>query len=286
LSTTNREDQPITGTMPSPLPNFDEAVWQQFEHFVAGLRGTFHRSDQFQRFRAYLRALLEPCERKNIESLAASASSVMAVEANLPQAFQHFVSQSPWNPDRLLEATRANQERSPNADSTVWVVHDAVFSKKGKHSVGVQRQFARSEGKKLNCQIGVVVAQWNAEEYLPLACRLYIPTTWLKENEETARRSIPEEYRRGSSKGEIALELLDRLKAELQVAPTFIAEEGYHGTHAFVEGLAQRSAGRSSGSNGSKSIWDSITSKGGPGRAGTTTSHLCLSPTAFWFRGS
>jgi SRSO17 transposase len=227
--------------MPSPLPNFDEAVWQQFEHFVAGLRGTFHRSDQFQRFRAYLRALLEPCERKNIESLAASASSVMAVEANLPQAFQHFVSQSPWNPDRLLEATRANQERSPNADSTVWVVHDAVFSKKGKHSVGVQRQFARSEGKKLNCQIGVVVAQWNAEEYLPLACRLYIPTTWLKENEETARRSIPEEYRRGSSKGEIALELLDRLKAELQVAPTFIAEEGYHGTHAFVEGLAQRS---------------------------------------------
>jgi hypothetical protein len=86
-----------------PLPPFDDARTARFERYVATLREVFHRADQALRFRAYARGLLEPGGRKNVEGVAA-AGRVMMVEANLPQALQHFISHSPWAAGRLFVA--------------------------------------------------------------------------------------------------------------------------------------------------------------------------------------
>lgn len=241
IAATRPKDRTIGPQPPTPLP-FDDARLGRFETFVAGLRPVFHRADQFLRFRAYLRGLLEPTERKNVEGLATAAAAVMTVEANLAQALQHFVSQSPWDVGRLLAAVRSSTTtvRDPQA---VWVVHDAVFPKKGRHSVGVQRQYARSAGRKLNCQVGVVVAQLGPRGYLPLAARLYLPAGWLRENAETVERTIPEEFRAGKTKVEIALELIDGLRAELGLPSSVVAEDGYANQPAFTEGLTERSVG-------------------------------------------
>ena len=50
-----------------------------------------------------------------------------------------------------------------------WIVDDTGFLKKGKHSVGVQRQYTGSAGKITNCQIGVSLTVATSDEHVPRA---------------------------------------------------------------------------------------------------------------------
>jgi SRSO17 transposase len=239
----SRPPLPARGTRISqaprpPVSSFDAEREQRFEAFVAGLRPVFQRSDQFLRFRAYVRGLLEAGERKNFESLAAAAGTVMLAEADLAQALQHFVTQSPWSAARLMTAIRT---RAVRANDATWVVHDGVFPKKGRHSVGVQRQFARSLGRKINCQVGVFVSAIGPRgEYSPLAARLYLPANWLRDNTELAGRLVPEDHRVPLSKTQIALTLIDELLAERATPGAVTGEAGYLGSEELAVGLAER----------------------------------------------
>lgn len=206
---------------------------ERFEEYVAGYRTTFQRTDQFLRFRAYLRGLLEPSDRKNVEAIAAAAGRVIVTEANLAQALQHFVSHSPWDAGRLFAAVR--RRAAPSDPAAVWVVHDGAFVKKGRHSVGVQPQFARSLDKKVNCQVGVFVSQVGPRGFFPLTARLYLPAAWLR-NHATG---VPVDARQPASKAEIALRLLDAL-CEEGASPTVTGEPGYLTDADFREGTTAR----------------------------------------------
>jgi SRSO17 transposase len=214
------------------------AGWEvRFEEFVAGFRTTFHRADQFLRFRAYLRGLIEPSDRKNVEAIAVAARRVIHTEANLGQALQHFVSHSPWDPGRLFAAVRRHAGAIGADPAAVWVVHDGTFVKKGRHSVGVQPQFARSLGRKVNCQVGVFVTRIGPAGYFPLAARLYLPAAWLRS--QTVGTSVPEDVRSPASKAEIALRLLDEVRAETDPLPV-TGEPGYLSDMVFREGAVGR----------------------------------------------
>ena len=221
-------------------PALAGASLARFEEYVAAFRPAFHRTDQFLRFRAYLRGLLEPTDRKNVEVVAAAAARLMMVESNLAQALQHFVSHSPWDAGRLFAAVRRHTLAARTDPAAVWVVHDGVFAKKGRHSVGVQRQFARSVGKKISCQVGVFVAQIGPAGYFPLAARLYLPASWLRENTEAVEKALPLSDRDPATKAGIALRLIDELRAEGPTPPTVTGEAGYLTAPEFRDGLAAR----------------------------------------------
>lgn len=223
-----------------PPPAFDAERAARFERYAAEFRTVFQRADQFLRFRAYLRGLLEPSERKNVESLAATAGRVMTTESNLAQALQHFVSNSPWDAGRLFAAARQYAAARRSDAGAVWVVHDGAFAKKGQHSVGVHRQFARGPGKKMNCQVGVFVAQVGPAGYFPLAARLYLPPAWLREHPDALAKLLPAAERTATTKAEIALRLLDELRAESATVPPITGEEGYLTATDFRDGLAAR----------------------------------------------
>lgn len=200
----------------------------------------FQRTDQFLHCRAYLHGLLEAPKRKNLEAVALAASAGMAVDANLPQALQHFISNSPWDYRRFTARLR-ELTRTPRDDpKAVWVIHDGVFVKKGGHSVGVHRQFARSLGRKINCQIGVILAQIGPNGYFPLAARLYVPGAWLREHEDAARRQIPEPDRVLQSRWQIALTLLEEVRDGGELVRPVCAEGGYTTTSDFGDALPQR----------------------------------------------
>lgn len=230
-------------TTPS-LPLLIGARLARFEEYAATFRPAFHRADQFLRFRAYVRGLLEPTDRKNVEAIAAAAARVMMVESNLAQALQHFVSNSPWDAGRLGAAVRRHTTAARNDPAAVWVVHDGAFAKKGRHSVGVQRQFARSAGKKMNCQIGVFVAQVGPAGYFPLAARLYLPASWLREFPDAAEKVIPAEERQPATKVEIALRLIDELRGEERPPLAITGEAGYLTAPDFRDALATRNLTR------------------------------------------
>ena len=133
----------------------------------------FPRADQFRRFRAYRHGLLDDGPRKNVVAIASRSDSGLAGDSNLDQALQHFISQSPWDAGRVM--ARYREVVRPAVGGGAWVVRDAVILKKGRHSVGSQRQFARGLGRKVNSQVAVVGGAAGPAGYVPLGVRLFRP---------------------------------------------------------------------------------------------------------------
>ncbi len=169
-----------------------------------------------------------------------SAGDQTGDKSALAQALQHFISQSPWESGKLQAAYRKFLAKRLPSPQALWVVHDGIFPKKGRHSVGVQRQFVPSLGRKMNCQLAVVIGRIDAGGYHPLAARLCLPRHWLLAQAKKAEKMIPEEHREPATKFEIALRLLDELRAEQPEAPDIVAEEEYFHSTDFMNGIARR----------------------------------------------
>ena len=85
-----------------------------------------------------------------------------------------------------------------------WIIDDTGFPKKGRHSVGVARQYCGQLGKQENCQVAVSLSLANAHASLPVAYRLYLPQDWAADASAGEGR-VPEEVE-FKTKPEIALE--------------------------------------------------------------------------------
>src|SRR5689334_20236720 len=114
---------------------------------------------------------------------------------SMRQSLHHLVAKAPWRDDVLLEQVRnyvlpAMQKHGP---VVAWIVDDTGFPKKGKHSVGVTRQYCGQLGKQDNCQVAVTLSLANRDASLPVAYRLYLPEDWAKDQELRRRTKIPEE---------------------------------------------------------------------------------------------
>jgi SRSO17 transposase len=222
----------MNAVLPSRLPADRLA---RLDQYLAGYRDLFARADQARSFSLYVRGLLDGDHRKNVESIAGRVRHADGQAADLAQSLQHFVAQSPWDSGRVL--ARYRQLVRPSAAGRTWVVHDGIIPKKGRHSVGVQRQFARSLGRKVNCQVAVAVSEVDGS-CLPMTARLYLPAFWLRENQARAERTIPEPFRRPLSKAEVALELIAELLPEGPPARLF-AEDSYLSVPTFSDGLVR-----------------------------------------------
>jgi SRSO17 transposase len=79
-----------------------------------------------------------------------------------------------------LEAVRyAIETISAHEALNAWIIDDTGFLKQGKESVGVQRQYTGSAGKRTNCQIGVSLCLASRGEQFPIDFELYLPQSWI-----------------------------------------------------------------------------------------------------------
>ncbi len=124
----------------------DEHGAERFETFVDALADVIGHADRVRPLRDYCLGLLTPAERKSVEPLAAvTAPSRVSAQH---QSLLHFVAQSPWSDERVLarvlELTRPAITASEPIEA--WIIDDTSFPKKGKHSVGVTRQYCGQLG--------------------------------------------------------------------------------------------------------------------------------------------
>jgi len=127
------------------------------------------------------------------------------------------------------------------ADPTgIFVIDDTTFPKQGKHSVGVQRQHCGALGKKANCQCAVSVHYVGPKGHYPLDMRLYLPEVWLGDKQRLDKAGVPDGERRSLTKGQIALELLDRVRGEGLAGKVVVADAGYGVSGPFRDGLSGR----------------------------------------------
>ena len=169
----------------------------RFAGYVEALGAVLGHADRQQPMHDYCLGLLMPIERKSVEPMAAVTAPAQVAAKH--QSLLHFVGNAPWSDAAMLDKVRELVlpvvERSGPIEA--WIIDDTGFPKKGRHSVGVTRQYCGQLGKQDNCQVAVTLSLANRDASLPVAYRLYLPEDWRRIRASGARPRYP---RRSPSK--------------------------------------------------------------------------------------
>ena len=164
----------------------DLAAGQRLQQFFYGDIGQhLLRPEQKASFATYAFGLLSDGERKSVEPMASRATGSKHECQNMHDRLLHFVGDSPWD-DRAVRREAARYVTSTLAareSVTTWIIDDTGFPKKGRHSVGVTRQYCGQLGKQDNCQVAVSLSLANRDASPPVAYRLYLPEDWAKDQD-------------------------------------------------------------------------------------------------------
>jgi len=130
----------------------DEKSRAAFDDYVQKLVGVIGHADRAKPLKDYCLGLMLPVERKSVEPLAAVVAP--AEVSSKHQSLLHFVGQAPWSDAALLTQVRkvVQPQIEQHGPIEAWIIDDTGFPKKGKHSVGVARQYCGQLGKQDNCQ--------------------------------------------------------------------------------------------------------------------------------------
>ena len=176
----------------------------RFAAYVEALSAALGHADRRGPFKDYCLGLLMPVERKSVEPLAAITAPGRTAAQH--QSLLHFVGQGSWSDERVMIAIRDQVLPSIERRGAIeaWIIDDTGFPKKGKHSVGVTRQYCGQLGKQDNCQVAVSLSIANHAASLPIAYRLYLPEDWASDPDRRIKAGVPDDIA-FRTKPEIAL---------------------------------------------------------------------------------
>jgi SRSO17 transposase len=165
----------------------------RFAAYVERLSSALGHADRKAPLKAYCMGLILPGERKSVEPMAARVDPGRVGAAH--QSLHHFVAKADWSDEAMLASVRAEVLPAIERQGPVraWIVDDTGFPKKGRHSVGVARQYCGQLGKQDNCQIAVSLSVANDHASLPIAYRLYLPEAWADDPDRRAEAGVPED---------------------------------------------------------------------------------------------
>src|SRR6201993_1430775 len=173
------------------------------------------------------------------------------------QSLHHLVAKAPWNDDVLLGQVRthvlpAMQKQGP---VVAWIVDDTGFPKKGKHSVGVTRQYCGQVGKQDNCRVAVSLSLATWSSSLPIGYRLYLPKEWAEDAKRRDKTEVPEEVA-FQTKPDIALDQIRAAVAEKVARGVVLADAAYGINTEFRDGLTELGLQYVVGVQSSLTVWE------------------------------
>jgi SRSO17 transposase len=130
----------------------------------------------------YVQGVFSDSDRKSMQAMLARVTEPVSY-----QAFQHFITDAPWDADRIW---RRLLEILPERRG-VLILDGTSFPKQGSHSVGVARQYCGALGKIANCQVAVTAALWTGARAWWLGVLLYLPQPWIDDADRRAMARIP-----------------------------------------------------------------------------------------------
>ncbi|MHC2419955.1 SRSO17 transposase [Sinorhizobium meliloti] len=215
-----------------------ETSESRFAAYVETLASALGHADRVAPLKAYCTGLLLPGDRKSVEPMAARVEPGRVQAAH--QSLHHFVAKADWSDDAVLGIVRAQVLPALERQGPIraWIVDDTGFPKKGKHSVGVARQYCGQLGKQDNCQVAVSLSVATGQASLPVAYQLYLPESWANDAGRREKACVPEDviFR---TKPEIALTQI-RAALDAGVSPgVVLADAGYGNDTAFRTGLTE-----------------------------------------------
>jgi SRSO17 transposase len=208
----------------------------------------FGRKEARTQSLVYLNGLLLGQERKSAEPMALTFGQPTddGLGQNQVLALQRFLTASPWDyqgVQRQIQAVFAEQLQPTAADASIGIVgvlDSSGFVKKGKESVGVQRQYCGRLGKKENCQVGVFLIGVTPAGTALLDHQIYLPKEWAKDNKRRAKVRVPPEVR-FRTEPKIAVDLIRRTQAPGVIRFDWVtADETYGRNGMFLDDLESR----------------------------------------------
>ena len=201
---------------------------KRFAAYLDRLALAAGHADRATPLKSYCTGLLLPGERKIVEPMAARLFPNNVRQAH--QSLHHIVAESPWSDDDVLEAVRAYAlpAMQHNGPITAWIVDDTGLVKKGRHSVGVTRQYCGQVGKQENCRVAVSLSVSTERASLPIASRLYLPEVWAGDKKRRKTAGVPKEIK-FQTKPELALGQI-REAIERGIPPGVVLADAAYGT--------------------------------------------------------
>jgi SRSO17 transposase len=215
---------------PAAVAGWSEALGELHER--VGHR--FARSEARERVKRYLLGLLGRAERKNGWQLAEAIG-----ERDL-QGVQRLLNSAKWDADEVRDDLRSYVvEHLADEETSILIVDETGFLKKGEKSVGVARQYTGTAGDTVNCQVGAFLAYASKKGAAFVDRALYLPKAWANDAERRVEAGVPERivFR---NKIELAELMLERVFASGVPARWVVADSFYGRSHAFREWLEER----------------------------------------------
>jgi len=221
-----------------PFDGDEMDIAKEFDDYMAYLMQGLGHADRHSGLTGYCTGLMLPLSRKSVEPIAARVDPLHASAKH--QSLHHFVAKAQWSDQELLR--RVAQWVVPLMDFTAggwWIIDDTGFPKKGKHTVGVARQYCGVLGKQDNCQVAVSVTLACEEGSLPVAWQLYLPHVWAEDEARRTKAGIPQDIE-FATKPQIALQQIQALLSEGAPRHCVLADAGYGIDSAFRQGLTDQ----------------------------------------------
>lgn len=177
-------------------------AWEQeLAELKARILSVFGRSEVRQTASSFLDGLLSGVERKTGWLLAEQAG------LERPYRMQSLLGRSRWDADSLRTHVQSYVIDALGDAGGVLVVDETGFVKKGRHSVGVARQYSGTAGRIENCQIGVFLGYAGPYGQALIDRRLYLPKDWAEDAGRRAKAQVPADVA-FATKPELAREMI------------------------------------------------------------------------------
>ncbi len=221
------------------VPKFDlgKADIKDFMNELSGFHeqfaDCFQRSESREHFFKYMAGQFSSLERKSIESIA------LAVKDGNVRAMQRFVSDAPWDDNKMIAKYRNLVNDDLGSPDGALIIDESGFIKKGQDSIGVARQYCGTAGKVDNCQVGVFAAYVSDQGYALVDKRLFIPKKWFTDDyfQRRIKCKLPADtvFR---TKPQLAVEMLDAVVKESVLPFKYVLSDCLYGiSPEFIEAV-------------------------------------------------
>ena len=191
----------------------------------------------FEHLRSYCRGLLSDLPRKSAEPIALACGTPV-------RTLQEFLRDHAWDHGQMTDVLQQHAAtRLPTLPDdglgTVGIIDETGQPKKGHATPGVARQWCGRLGKLENCVVTVHLGVARGRFTALLGGDLFLPQAWADDRERCRTAGIPDTVVH-RPKWRIALEQLDRARANGVGLDWLTFDEGYGNTPEFMAGLADR----------------------------------------------
>ena len=150
------------------------------------------------------------------------------------QSLQHFVSDSPWDHQPVIDHIQRDVIDAVGDENNGSLhVDECCFPKQGNDSVGVASQYCGRLGKVANCQVGVFLG-YTKDSYRTLIDeRLYLPEEWITDKARRRKCGVPW-YVRFKKKTELAWMMIHHAQKKNKMLFGWVGMDSLYGRDSWL----------------------------------------------------